>query len=45
MAWIAMGTWMGILMYIVARLQAGEDMAGVHFVSWNSFVYDILAKG
>ena len=37
--------WLGFLLYVVVRLQAGEE-TGLHkFVSWNEFVHDMLAKG
>jgi len=37
--------WLGFLLYVVVRLQAGEDSGLYKFVSWNEFVHEMLAKG
>ena len=38
-------TWLGFLLYVVLRLQAGDETSLYKFVSWNEFTHDMLAKG
>ena len=37
--------WLGFLLYVIVRLQTGDDSGLYRFVSWNEFVHDMLARG
>ena len=37
--------WIGFLVYIVMRLQGGDDASMYRLISWNEFYYELLGKG
>jgi hypothetical protein len=37
--------WLGLIFYIMLRLQAGDEASLYRHVSWNEFVHTMLAKG
>ncbi len=37
--------WLGFLVFIILRLQSGEETSPFRFVSWNEFIHDMLSKG
>jgi hypothetical protein len=37
--------WLGLIFYIMLRLQAGDESSLYRHVSWNEFVHTMLAKG
>jgi len=37
--------WLGLIVYTLMRLQAGDEASLYKQVSWNEFVHNMLAKG
>jgi hypothetical protein len=37
--------WLGLIAYVVLKLQAAEESSLYRQVSWNEFVHNMLAKG
>ncbi len=42
---LMLSLWLGFLVFIILRLQSGEETSPFRFVSWNEFIHDMLSKG
>jgi len=45
LARLTLVAWLGFIVYVMMRLQAGEEANLYRYVSWNEFVHSMLSKG